>query len=58
MTEEDTFNVLRKSNWATLHRDLADNCDRMPWTCDLVTSILQKHGWSLTDARARWDSVY
>lgn len=44
MTEEDTFNRLKKSDWATVNNELLSRCRRFLWTDPLVEDIAIKHG--------------
>ena len=49
MTEEDTFNRLKKSDWTTVNNELLSRCRGFLWTDPLVEDIAIKHGWSVSE---------
>jgi hypothetical protein len=63
MNEDDTFNKLKKSDWATVH-NLFCNLPHHNFLhlsnaeiLDEVNNLLIRHGWTFTEFKIKWDKT-
>jgi hypothetical protein len=54
MTEDDTYNVLKKSTFDVVHNEIMLYPQ---WSYDALVTIVKKHGWSYNEFLTEWNKA-